>query len=210
MAAQAPGRPSYRPAPGRQPGGRPGATGEGTDGGQGAEGDAPLLLLPPRWAPPASFAICLLALADSAYLTYAHYTAARIFACPISSHSFVNCAAVTTGPYSKVFGVLVAVLGLVWSAAMLALCSPPAWRAPQWRAERWRALAPWAGRLRLVGSATGVGMVFWLVYVELFKKDHLCEYCTVVHVLTVALFVVVVFSAALAVPAEAEEASPAP
>lgn len=165
-------------------------------------------MLAPRWAPVTSTVICLLALVDSAYLTYTHYAAARIFACPINPHSFVNCAAVTSGPYSKVFGAPVAVLGLAWSAGMLVLCSPAAWRAPLWSSPRWARLAPWVGRIRLLGSATGVGMVFWLVYVELFKKDHLCEFCTAVHVLTVALFIVVVFSMALAAPAEPEETSP--
>jgi uncharacterized membrane protein len=163
--------------------------------------------LAPRWAPVASTVICLLALADSAYLTYTHYAAARIFACPTNPHSFVNCAAVTSGPYSAVLGIPVAVLGLAWSAGMLALCSPPAWRSRLWTSPRWARLGPWVGRLRLLGSVAGVGMVFWLVYVELFKKDHLCEFCTAVHVLTVALFIVVVFSTALATPAEPEEAA---
>ncbi|MGC8625944.1 MAG: vitamin K epoxide reductase family protein [Acidimicrobiales bacterium] len=174
----------------------------GKSGGDGTGWYVPLV---PRWVPPTSFAICLLALADSAYLTYAHYAAAKIFACPISSHSFVNCASVTTGPYSSILGVPVAVLGLLWSTGMAVLCCPFAWRAQQWRAERWARLAPWVGRVRLAGSALGVVTVFWLVYVELFKKDHLCEYCTVVHVLTVALFIVLVFAAALSVPAEQDE-----
>jgi len=176
-------------------------------GGDKSGGDATGLYVPlvPRWVPPASFAICLLALADSAYLTYAHYAAAKIFACPISSHSFVNCASVTTGPYSQILGVPVAVLGLLWSTGMAVLCCPPAWRAPLWQAERWARLAPWVPRVRLAGSAVGVVTVFWLVYVELFKKDHLCEYCTVVHVLTVALFIVLAFSAALSVPTEPDE-----
>ncbi len=200
MAAQAPWAPREGQAVAA---GRPGRPAQETAAeGPGETQDGGPVLLAPRWAVFTSFALCLLALADSAYLTYTHYAAARIFACPVNPHSFVDCAAVTTGPYSKAFGIPVAVLGLAWSAAMLVLCSPPAWRAPLWQAPRWRGLAPWAGRARLVGSAAGVGMVFWLVYVELFIKRHLCEYCTVVHVLTVALFFVVVFGSALALPAE--------
>ncbi|HYA45260.1 MAG TPA: vitamin K epoxide reductase family protein, partial [Acidimicrobiales bacterium] len=105
---------------------------------------------PPRWAPVASGIICLLALADSAYLTYAHYTAAKIFAC--STSGFVNCSAVTTGPYSEIIDIPVAVLGLAWSFGMLMLCSPPAWRASVWEAPGWRSIAPWVSRLRLAGS----------------------------------------------------------
>jgi uncharacterized membrane protein len=35
-------------------------------------------------------------------------------------------------------------------------------------------------------------MVFYLVYAELFEVDRNCLWCTVVHVITVALFAVLV------------------
>lgn len=151
--------------------------------------------LPPRWAPPVATAICALAFADSAYLTYAHYTSVSALACPTSG--FVNCAAVTTSVYSEPFGVPVAVAGLAWCFVMGVLCSPWGWGRAQ---VRWW---PWASRLRLAGSVAGVGMVFYLLWAELIKLHHLCEYCTVVHVLTLALFFVIVFATALSVPAEA-------
>jgi uncharacterized membrane protein len=44
-----------------------------------------------------------------------------------------------------------------------------------------------------------------LVYRELFSLSHICEYCTVVHVMTIALFVVVAFGTALAVPGDEYE-----
>jgi uncharacterized membrane protein len=34
-------------------------------------------------------------------------------------------------------------------------------------------------------------MILWLVYVELFRLDALCLYCTAVHVITVLLFITV-------------------
>jgi len=48
-------------------------------------------------------------------------------------------------------------------------------------------------------------MVIWLMYAELVKLRHICEYCTVVHILTVALFIVIVFGTALAVPNDPDE-----
>jgi uncharacterized membrane protein len=57
-------------------------------------------------------------------------------------------------------------------------------------------------RARLAGAVAGVAMVFWLLWAELIKLRHICEYCTVVHILTFALFVVIVLGSALAVPAE--------
>ena len=107
---------------------------------------------------------------------------------------------VTTSRYSYLFGsvfhhlVPVALAGLVWSVAMLALCSPWAWRAA----------SPWVARARLAGSVAGVATVLWLLWAELIKLRHICEYCTVVHILTFALFVVLILGTALAVPAEPE------
>ena len=149
-------------------------------------------LVPPGWVPVTTTILCLIAFADAAYLTYIHYTNPAGLAC--STRGFINCTAVTTSIYSHPFGVPVAVAGLIWSAAMLVLCSP-------WG---WRAASPWVSRLRLAGSVAGVGMVFYLLYVELFELGHLCEYCTVVHVMTVALFIVIALGTALALPGDEE------
>ena len=150
-------------------------------------------LVPPGWVPIASTIICVIALADSAYLTYIHYTNPAGLAC--STHGFINCTAVTTSIYSHPFGVPVAVAGLAWSFVMLLLCSPWGWRAS----------SRWVSPVRLAGSVAGVGMVFYLLYVELFSLGHLCEYCTVVHLMTILLFIVVAFGTALAVPSEEED-----
>ncbi len=157
-------------------------------------------LVPPRWVPITTMVICTLAVADSAYLTYTHFANPKAIACFLAKPgSLINCGLVTTSPrYSYFFGsvfhhlVPVALAGLVWSVVMLALCSPWAWRAAP----------PWVARARLAGSVAGVATVFWLLWAELIKLRHICEYCTVVHMLTFALFVVLVLGTALAVPAE--------
>jgi uncharacterized membrane protein len=150
-------------------------------------------LVPPGWAPITSTIICLIALADSGYLTYIHYTNPTGLHC--STSGFINCTAVTTSIYSHPFGVPVAVAGLAWSFAMLLLCSPWGWRAS----------SRWVSPVRLAGSVAGVGMVFYLLYVELFDLGHICEYCTVVHFMTIALFMVVAFGTALAVPGDEQD-----
>jgi uncharacterized membrane protein len=43
-------------------------------------------------------------------------------------------------------------------------------------------------------------MVFFLVWAELFRIDAICLWCTAVHVITVVLFGVLVFAAALTPP----------
>ncbi len=133
----------------------------------------------PGWPAAVGLAICALGLADAAYLTYAHYTSASVLAC--SDKGLFNCAAVTTSSYSHILGLPVAVLGLVYFAAMVPLLVPAAWRSP----NRYLRLA------RLAASVVGIGMVLWLVYVELVKLGAVCEYCTGVHILTFGLFVVV-------------------
>jgi uncharacterized membrane protein len=145
----------------------------------------------PRWAAVASVLICVLGTAVAGYLTYAHYTTAANLYC--SDSGLVNCALVTTSKYSHPFGIPVAVAGLGWFLAMLVLCLPPMWRSGN----------PWVARLRLLGSLVGVGTVVWLVYVELFKLNAICLYCTAVHALTLVLFGVILFATALRVPAEA-------
>jgi uncharacterized membrane protein len=39
---------------------------------------------------------------------------------------------------------------------------------------------------------SGIGFVLYLIYAELFEIKAICEYCTGVHVVTFALFVLVV------------------
>ena len=46
-------------------------------------------------------------------------------------------------------------------------------------------------------------MVFYLVWAELFKIGAICLWCTVVHVLTLALFVVLLFGQIMIEPAPA-------
>ena len=50
-----------------------------------------------------------------------------------------------------------------------------------------------------------MAMVFYLLWAELIKLHHICEYCTVMHILTIALFIVIVLGTALGVPVELAE-----
>ena len=46
--------------------------------------------------------------------------------------------------------------------------------------------------LRLAMAVSGIGFVLYLIYAELFIIKAICEYCTGVHIVTFALFVLVV------------------
>lgn len=120
-----------------------------------------------------SLVVALLGVAVSAYLTVEHLTASSTLACP--EGTVINCAKVTTGPWSVIFGVPVAFLGLAYFVLMVALVSPPAWRRRRFDV------------IRIVGVVLGALMVLYLVYVELFLVGAICLWCTAVHVLTVTL-----------------------
>ena len=142
----------------------------------------------PRWLPLVTMLLALAGLAVAGYLTVEHYTASATLACPETG--VVNCQKVTTSAQSTVVGVPVALLGLVFFGLMLAACVPAAWRYPH----------PALRYGRLGFAVVGVGFVVYLVYAELFILDAICLWCTGVHVLTVAIFAVIAFGAAVAEP----------
>ncbi len=147
---------------------------------------------PPRWPWIAGVVLSVLGLGVAAYLTYEHYTGSTSLACPAgSSGGLINCAKVTTSPWSVEFGIPVSVLGLVFFAVMLALQSPWAWRSPL-PAVRWA---------RILWCLVGLGNAVVLIYDELVKIDAICEWCTAVHVLTFLLFVSTVFGTISSLPA---------
>jgi uncharacterized membrane protein len=132
--------------------------------------------------PATGLALSVAGLGFSIYLTVAHYTSPSVLAC--SGSGVVDCAKVTTSQESMIAGVPVALLGIVFFVAMIGLNLPAAWRSA--RPSVWRG--------RLVLASVGMAMVLWFVYAELFRIGSICTYCTVVHVLTFGLFVLVVFN----------------
>lgn len=147
----------------------------------------------PRWAPWATLPLSIAGGAVSAYLTWMHYTAPAGLSCPDTG--VVNCTKVTTSAQSMVFAVTpVAVLGVAFFVAMTGLCLPMMWRSPQ----------RWVSILRFAGAVAGAGMVCYLVGVELLAVHAICLWCTAVHGLAVALFVMVL-AAHLHVPADDAE-----
>jgi uncharacterized membrane protein len=140
----------------------------------------------PAWLQWSTLALSLAGLGVSIYLTIAHYTSAKILDC--SANGLIDCTKVTTSSQSMVFGVLpVAVLGLAFYVFMVAVNTPWGWRA--------RLPAIWWARL---GSAVvGIGFVLYLIYAEIIQIGNICLWCTSVHVITFALFVLLIFAATL-------------
>jgi uncharacterized membrane protein len=133
----------------------------------------------PRWAVVSTFVLSLLGLAVSIYLTIAHFEGTGILACS-DVHSLVDCAAVTTSKWSEVFGIPVAVLGLINFVVMVPLNSPWGWAQENY----------YVHLARFVLTGAGMLFVLWLVYCELVKVGHICLYCTAVHIITFALLII--------------------
>ena len=116
------------------------------------------------------------------YLAVAHYTSPSLLVC--SDRGMVDCAQVTSSPESTIAGVPVAVLGVFFFLAMSFVSLPAAWRS-QSRGIK-------GARLGLVW--VGMCLVLWLIYAELFLIHAICLYCSLVHVITFALFVLILFN----------------
>jgi uncharacterized membrane protein len=128
----------------------------------------------------ASFGLALVGLAISAYLTIEHYTASTSLACPESAT--INCQKVTTSQWSHVGPLPVALLGLLFFVAIALLCTPIAWHQ--------RSL----DSLRVIAAGIGVLAALYLVWVELFRIDAICLWCTAVHACTLALLGAILWS----------------
>jgi uncharacterized membrane protein len=139
----------------------------------------------PLWLQLTTFVLALAGLGVSTYLTVAHFTESALLGC--SESGLVNCTKVTTSPQSYVFGIPVAVLGLAFYVAAVALMSPWAWRSSRREVHL----------IRLASVMVGVGFVIYLLYAELFIIGSICLYCTSVHVITFLLFALTAFAAAV-------------
>jgi uncharacterized membrane protein len=144
-----------------------------------------------RWQPITSLVLSIAGICVSIYLTLTHFSSAVTLSCPAGGGA-INCEKVTTSPQSYVFGIPVAVLGLVFFIPMLILCLPVAWRS----LNRWIHLA------RLLLSVAGVGMIIYLISAELFTIKAICLWCTSVHVITFLLFVLIVTTAPIVLAAD--------
>jgi uncharacterized membrane protein len=153
---------------------------------------------PPDWLQWTTWVLSLGGLGVSIYLTIAHFNTSVTLACPATST--INCEKVTTSPQSYAFGIPVAVLGLAFYVFLAAANSPWAWRVT-WPPLRWA---------RIGSIVVGIVFVLYLIYTELFTIGAICLWCTSVHVITFALFVLIVFSAAAGYGTTAASTAKAP
>ena len=142
----------------------------------------------PVWAAPVCLVLTAIGIGIATYLTIAHYDTHVTLVC--SAKGAIDCQAVTTSAQSRVFGIPVALLGLLYFVGMIPWHLPIAWRSADPRIR--------IGRL--LYGLSGIGFVCYLVYAEAVIIKKVCLWCTGVHITTLFLFVVTVFASALAIP----------
>ncbi len=138
----------------------------------------------PKWLSTTCLLVAVAALAVSLYLTIEHFTSpgGEGLACPATAA--INCVKVTTSPQSKFLGIPVALLGFLFYVGAVALNLPVMWRSAS-PSLRW---------IRLGAASAGMAFVLWLVYAELYIIRSICLWCTAVHILTFALFVLTLYA----------------
>jgi uncharacterized membrane protein len=120
----------------------------------------------------------LIGLALSTYLTITHFRPADLFCTENGVHSIAPL--VTNSGESRFIGIPVAFLGLGTYVVMTVLNSPWMWRAKNY----------WIHVASYVLSIISMCFVLWLITAELLIITSLCLYCTGVHIVTFALFIV--------------------
>lgn len=147
------------------------------------------------WQGPITFILALVGIGISVYLTIVHYDTAIGVSCPATGA--IDCVAVITSPQSVIFGLPVALYGLIWFVAMAVFCSPWAWNcsSPQLSGYNPSQLGRVIGLLRFAGTITAMGFVIYLISVEAFDVHKICLWCSSVHLITFILLVTVITTA---------------
>lgn len=142
----------------------------------------------PRWLATVTLLLAVIGIGLGTYLTITHYDTHVTLYC--SGTGVVDCAKVTASSESVFLGVPVAVWGLAYFVLALPFLVPAAWRSS----------SPLIRLGRLAGAVGGIGFVLWLVYAELVRIHHICLYCSGVHVVTLLLFLTIVYGTVRTLP----------
>lgn len=113
------------------------------------------------WLPWAFVVLGFLGFLDASYLTVSHFTGSAVN-CSITA----GCDTVLSSKYSQIFGIPLALFGLFYYLLILGTAF--------FYLETGKKDA-----LKILTCATVFGFLFsgWLVYLQLFVLDSICQYC---------------------------------
>ncbi|MGB8346174.1 MAG: vitamin K epoxide reductase family protein [Ktedonobacteraceae bacterium] len=112
------------------------------------------------------------------YLTTVHYEHVPLLC---SSQGIINCERVTSSAYSVVPGTTIPITlpGLAWFVVMAALAITSL-----------RSALRWIKMAALVWTILGMLTVLYLVYAEIVQLHTICLWCTGVHIIIFASFII--------------------
>ena len=133
-----------------------------------------------RWLDIAQLVLIVLGIGVAGYLTYV-----KLFGLEPYCVGAGDCEAVQTSPYSAIFGIPVAVLGLLTYLALAVL----------WWVKRkdWRDLGGLATQLFFLATLVGFLFSLYLTYLELFVILAICSWCVTSAVVMTILFALSIY-----------------
>jgi uncharacterized membrane protein len=118
--------------------------------------------------------LSLLGMIDTLYLTSVHFSQASAFCALVQ-----GCDVVLQSSYSIVFGIPLAMIGLLYYTTLFAC-------ATIWFARKDELFL----KILLGISWAGLLASIWFVYLQFFVLDALCQYCIASFIITLSIFVI--------------------
>ena len=115
--------------------------------------------------------LSLIGIGLSSYLTEAHYALSEESFCDINAQ--VSCTAVNTSVYSELFGISVALLGVIWFLAIFGMAFL------HWRGKH-------THKWMVFWSVSGVAFVGYLILAEILLRAF-CILCTSAHIIVLLI-----------------------
>jgi uncharacterized membrane protein len=128
---------------------------------------------PPKWILALFLVFSLAGFADASYLTVTHYAGT-----PPECSIFHGCEKVTTSPYATLGGVPLALLGMIYYAAIILLIIA-------YLDTRREGILLFTARATVVGFLASA----WFVYLQLYVIQAVCPYCMLSALVSTILFV---------------------
>lgn len=138
-----------------------------------------------RWSRPLMAGIASLGAVTTAYLTIAKFTENPTI-CPTK-----GCDTVLSSPYANVFGLPLALFGLLGYLSMILFAIAPLLVPPEQKELRSR-LDQWTGLLLFVGGIAMTLFSGYLMYLLAFEIKAICIYCVASAVFSTSLLVLAI------------------
>lgn len=148
-----------------------------------------------RWSRPLIGAIAVLGVLNTAYLTLVELGVFQEAAlCPTSGA--INCQAVLTSNYAKLFGVPLSLFGFLAYLAIAVLAWTPQLLKSLDNKDRRTDLENWSWLLMFACSTAMLVFSGYLVYLMSFKIGAFCIYCLASALFSISLFVLILLGRA--------------